>query len=202
MKVVDSTPKTAVILASGPSLTQEQIDAALASGHFTIAVNTTWEKAPTADMLYAGDFLWWKVNIAKVRAAKFKGVIWTQDSSTAARWPGIKHFRGVNREGLGMRDVLHINGNSGVQALNLAYLQGYKRIILLGFDMKLGPNGEKHHHADHPHPMVQGQTFGDWLHKLEAVARDFKTTDCEVLNATPESAMKCFPFVDWREVLC
>ncbi len=202
MKVVDSsTKKTAVILASGPSLTQEQIDAALASGFYTIAVNNTWEKAQAAHVLYAGDFLWFKFNIAKVKAAKFKGAIWTQDSSAAARWPGIKRLRGTNRPGLGKKDVLHINGNSGVQALNLAYLWGYQRIILLGFDMKLGPKGEKHHHADHPHPMVQAQTFEQWLHQLEEVSRDFDMTDCEVLDATVGGAMKCFPKVDWREVL-
>ena len=200
MKVIDSTAKTVVILASGPSLTQEQIDAALASGYPTIAVNSTWEKMPTATMLYAGDFLWFKFNIAKVRAAKFKGEIWTQDNTVASRWPGIKRIRGTNRKGLG-KDVIHINGNSGTQAINLAYLQGYRRIILLGFDMKLGPNGERHHHKDHAHPMVQNQTFNQWLDQLQDVARDLEAEKCEVLNATPDSALKSFPLVDWKAVL-
>jgi hypothetical protein len=191
--------KTAIVLASGPSLTLEQIDAARRSGHYTIVVNSTYQKFLDANVLYAGDFMWWKVHYADVKA-KFKGKLWTQDSSVAARWPGINRERGTNREGLG-KEVIHQNGNSGVQALNLAYLWGYDRIILLGFDMKLGPNGERHHHPDHPAPCVLNQTFGEWLHKLEKVAHDFKTTKCEVLNATPGSAMKCFPMVDWWEVL-
>ncbi len=191
--------KTAVILAGGPSLTLEQIDAARHSGHHTIVVNRTYQKFLDANVLYAGDYLFWKTYIADVKL-KFKGKLVTQDASAAARWPTVTLVRGTNREGLG-RERIHQNGNSGTQALNLAFLLGYERIVLLGMDMKTGPNGEKHHHPDHESPCVQGQTFGEWLHKLDKVARDFKTTKCEVLNATPGSAMKCFPMVDWREVL-
>lgn len=190
---------TVIILASGPSLTTEQIAAARASGHFTIVVNRTYQSMPDADAMYSGDFLFFKEYIADIRKT-FKGAVWTQDNSAAARWPDIKRMKGTNRDGLG-KDHIHINGNSGVQAINLAYLWGYRRIILLGFDMKLGPKGERHHHADHPHPLVQAQCFGEWLHKLEKVAKDLKAEKCEVLNATPGSAMKCFPMVDWREVL-
>jgi hypothetical protein len=190
---------TAIVLASGPSLTAEQVVAARTSGHHTIVVNSTYKVMPDAHTLYSGDFLWWKFHIADVRRV-FKGKLVTQDSSAAARWPDVKRVRGTNRDGLG-RDVININGNSGTQAINLAYLQGFRRIILLGFDMKLGSKGERHHHPDHPHPLVQNQTFGEWLHKLERVARDLVVEKCEVLNATPGSAMTCFPVADWREVL-
>ena len=191
--------KTAIVIASGPSLTQEQADAAKASGHFTIVVNGAYKMLPTADALYAGDFFFWKMYYADIKRI-FKGKLWCQDSSTTARWPDIKRMRGTNREGLG-KDVIHLNGNSGVQAINLAYLGGFEKIILLGFDMKLGPKGERHFHPDHPHPMVQNQVFSEWLHKLERVAKDLRIAKVEVLNATPGSAMKCFPMVDWKEVL-
>lgn len=190
--------KTAVVLASGPSLTAEQIAAAKASGYFTIVVNSTYKSMPDADALYGGDFLWWKSHIADIRAV-FKGKLWTQDSSTAARWQ-INRVRGATREGLG-KDAIYTNGNSGVQAINLAAIWGYKRIICLGFDMKLGPKGERHHHPDHPNGCVQNQTFSEWLHKLTVVAKDAKAQGLTILNATPGSAMKHFPMVDWKEVL-
>lgn len=191
--------KTAIVIASGPSLTDEQVDAAERSGHFTIVVNSTYKKAPWAHVLYAGDFLWWKTCINDVKR-EFKGELWTQDNATHQRWH-INRMRGTNRDGLG-RDVIHLNGNSGVQAINLAYLWGYQRIYLLGFDMQLGPKGEKHWHRDHPAPMVQGQTFGEWLHKFEKVAKDLRELKIEVINLTPRSALACFPTQDWREVLC
>lgn len=192
--------KTAVILAGGPSLTLEQIEAARRSGHFTIVVNTTYEKMLDANVLYGGDFMWWKAHIADIRASKFKGELWTQDNTTALRWPEIKHIRGGHRPGLG-RDIVHSNGNSGAQAINLAVIWGYKRLILLGFDMKLGPKGEKHHHPDHPHPCVQGQTFDEWLHKFVQIARDLHDLGVEVINCTPGSALKLFPMKPWNEVL-
>lgn len=192
--------KTAIILASGPSLTMEQIDAARASGHHTIVVNSTWAKMTDAKVLYAGDFLFWKLNIAEIRK-RFTGACWTQDSSAAARWAQtLQHLRGVNRTGLGAK-MIHTNGNSGMQAINLAFIWGYERIVLLGFDMKLGPNGEKHHHPDHPYPMVQGQTFHDWMLNAERIALDLKGTRCRVINCTPDSALRAFPQHDWKEVL-
>lgn len=182
--------KTIVILASGPSLTGQQIAAATASGHHVIAVNATYKAAPQANTLYSGDFLFFKTYITDIRAT-FKGAVWTQDSSAAARWPEIRRIKGVNREGLG-REHIHINGNSGAQAINLAYLWKAKRIVLLGYDMKLGPKGERHHHADHPKPCVQNQTFLEWMHKLAKVARDLKAEGVDVVNCTPGSAMTCF----------
>lgn len=191
--------KTAIILASGPSLTTEQIDAARRSGHHTIVINSTYRSMLDANTLYAGDFMFFKVHIAEIRAT-FKGKIWTQDNSAFARWPGINRMKGSTRDGLGLK-IIHTNGNSGMQALNLAFLWGFERIVLLGFDMKNGPNGEKHHHPDHPAPMVQGQCFDEWLLKAGRVAADIAKTNCEVINCTPGSAMKCFPMKDWREVL-
>jgi hypothetical protein len=191
--------KTAIVLASGLSLTLEQIDAARRSGHFTLTINATYQKFLDANAVYMGDFLTVKVYAADV-AARFKGTCWTQDSSAAARWPKWRRVRGCNREGLG-RHLIHQNGNSGFQAINLVYLWGYKRIVLLGFDMKPGPKGEKHHHADHPAPCVQNQTFDEWLHKSVRLAKDLKEENCEVINATPGSAMRSFPMADWREVL-
>lgn len=191
--------KTAVILGSGPSLTAEQIDAARVSGHFTIVVNATYKVMLDANVLYGGDFMFWKAYMADVRKV-FKGALWTQDASVAARWQ-INRIRGTNRDGLGLNNAIHLNGNSGAQAINLAFLWGYKRVVLLGFDMKFGPGGERHHHTDHPAPCVQSQVFFEWIHKIDRMARDLRLQNIEVLNATPGSALKCFPMVNYREVL-
>jgi hypothetical protein len=125
----------------------------------------------------------------------FKGDVWSQDSTSCARWPNIKRVRAANRDGLGKNELIHLNGNSGFQAINLAYSWGFKRIVLLGFDMKPGPNGEKHHHEDHPKPLVQVLVFSEWLHKSHRLAIDLKNEGIEVLNATPGSALTCWPLV-------
>lgn len=185
--------QTCVVLASGPSLTNEPL-AAVADAHVrTITVNSTVFKYPVdPDVVYAGDFMWWKANDREVKMRTFGGADrWTCDRTAAERY-GLNWVKGVNAQGLSRGSYIHTNGNSGAQAINLAYLFGCRRILLLGFDMKLGPKGEKHWHPDHPSPLMQGQTFGDWLHKFNFLAVDLKQVGCEVINCSPGSALTCF----------
>ena len=51
MKLPDWSGKTAIVIASGPSLTDEQCNAARATGFDTIVVNATFRRAPWANIL-------------------------------------------------------------------------------------------------------------------------------------------------------
>jgi hypothetical protein len=193
-KLLDWAGQTCVVLASGPSLTDEQL-AAVADAHVrVITVNSTVFKYPVdPDVVYAGDFMWWKVNGRDAKMRTFGGADrWTCDRTAAERY-GLNWVKGVNALGLGRGPHIHTNGNSLAQAINLAYLFGCRRILLLGADMKLGPNGERHWHPDHPSPLMQGQDFSGWLFKFNHLAVDLKKESCEVVNCSPGSAMTCFP---------
>jgi len=50
---------TVACLASGPSLTRADVALVRAQGLPTIVVNTTYQMAPWADVLYACDAKWW-----------------------------------------------------------------------------------------------------------------------------------------------
>ncbi len=193
-KLLDWRGYTAVILASGPSLTAEQVLTVENAEVKTIAVNSTVYKMAIPDVAYAGDLLWLKANHNKIDVGRAtKTARWTCDRSAAERY-GLNWIKGVNREGLSRESKwINTNGNSGFQAINLAYLFGVRRILLLGFDMCLGVNGERHHHPDHPAPMVQAQTFGDWLYKANFLARDLKDAGCEVINCSGRTALTCWP---------
>jgi hypothetical protein len=164
-----------------------------------LCVNSTFRLFPNADVLYAGDFLWWKTHHQEVHTT-FKGEKWTQDHTAAERFK-LNRIKGINKAGLG-REYLHVNGNSGFQAINLAYLFGCRKIVLVGFDMKLGPNGEKHWHKDHPSPLMQGMTFGEWIHKGAKLAKDLEAAACDVANCTPGSALTCFRVSTLEKELC
>lgn len=187
--MLDWSGKTSVILASGPSLTDAQVAQALASSAHVVAINATYTRALTADVMYAGDLLTWKHyhNAAK---RDFEGQLWTQDPTAAERYK-LHRIKGVNLPGLGHKHI-HLNGNSGFQAINLAYLFGSRRILLLGFDMRLGPGGQKHWHPDHPSPLMQAQTFPEWMHNSKRLAVDLEAEGCEVVNCTPRSALTCW----------
>lgn len=188
-KLLDWRGQTAVVLASGPSLTTSQVDVVRAAGARAITTNTTWKLAPWADVHYACDLLWHKINLPAMPPEN-RRKCWTQDRASAERWQ-LNWIRQAARPGLGTKD-LHVNGNSAFGAINLAYLFGARRILLLGCDMR-EVGGKKHWHPDHPKPCVQNMPFKEWLFKSVALARDLKAAGCEVINCTPGSAITVWP---------
>jgi hypothetical protein len=103
--------------------------------------------------------------------------------------------------GLSKADFAYANGNSGFEAINLAYLTGARRVLLVGFDMKPGPSGERHWHDDHPAPLLQFQPFDDWIRNAVKLAAECTTAGLEVINCTPGSALTAFAMGDLKEEL-
>lgn len=184
--------KKVVIAASGPSLPSLlTLPLHVNFESPIVAVNTSFRLLPNADVLYAGDLQWWKFHYDEIGRRGFKGELWTVDHA-ATRYPGVQRIKSAHAPGLGLTKI-HTNGNSGFSAINLAYLMGARIVLLIGFDMKLGPEGQKHWHADYPTGMVQGQQFGDWIHKGATLAKDAERNGLEIINCTPGSALSCFP---------
>ena len=187
----------AVVIASGPSLSDAQLARVHAArwpdAHcHVITVNNTCARVPWADCTYFGDYLALREYVPKLRppAGDVHGEWWTQDKAGAERW-GLQLVASGNRPGLGTERV-HLNGNSGAQAINLATLFGARRVLLLGFDMKFGPGGQKHWFGNHPAPLVQTCLFDEWIHKFEAIAKDAIAMGVEIVNCTPGSALPWF----------
>lgn len=186
-------------MASGPSLTDAQCALVQAADVVSITTNTTWQKARWATVHYACDYLWWRTYIALIHKAGAIPKCWTQDRTSAEKY-GLHWVRQSARPGLGKKEI-QVNGNSGFAAVNLAYLFGCRRIILVGYDMQLGPKGERHWHPDHIAPLVQKSQFGEWVHKSALLARELKDADCSVFNCTPGSALTAFKTADLQEAL-
>ncbi|HWI12242.1 MAG TPA: hypothetical protein VNU48_12990 [Burkholderiaceae bacterium] len=214
---------TVVILASGPSLTVEQCEqvqvwcksAGGAGGagaeqmRRCIAINTTFRRAPWADVLYACDAPWWRAADDETKrhgfrshceeaAAVFRGELWTQDDA-ARREFRINWVESQRAAGLGKRPgLIHQGGNGGYQAMNLAYHAGAKRLILLGFDMH-----GTHWHGKYENGLTNTpkHLFQVWIDNFAALARDLTAESVEVVNCSPGSALKCFPAMDLAEAL-
>ena len=197
-KLLDWSGQTVVILASGPSLREFIRTGSSLDGVRTITTNSSIFAYPKADVAFGVDFMWWKTHHQVVRRES-RALCWTVDRSAAERF-GLYFVRGANTGGLHETRV-NTNGNSGAAAINLATLFGAKRILLLGFDMKLGPDDEKHWHPDHPKPCAQGMVFDDWLYKMDALARGCDRKGIEVINCTPGSALHAFPMMPLEEAL-
>jgi hypothetical protein len=193
-----------VCIATGPSLTDEQLQvvhqAQQADRVRTIGVNCAYLKAPWLDALVGVDLQFWKKYHADIKARAPGIETVTQCASSHKQFGLTTRIRGSARDGLGTQEC-HTGSNGGHAALNIAFLWGAKRIILLGYDMKLGPNGEKHFHADHPTPCIQTQLFEQWIRRFESTARDLKKLGVEVLNCTPGSALPWFDRCSIEEAL-
>ena len=128
----------------------------------------------------------------------FRGERWTQrqsdhkdvDEIACADKFGLAWKPGRHLPGLG-RDCLHYGNNSGYQAINLAYLLGAQRIVLLGYDMHA--TDKRHFFGDHPNHLAVGSDYADWLQRFPQLAADLKSEGVEVINCTRSTALKGFP---------
>lgn len=197
---------TIICVASGPSLTAEQAETirrAHAAGPWrVIAANTTaLTLVPFADVLYGGDAAWWTRYHAEVRA-RFTGETWSQSQAAAAH--GARVIRRLYQAGLTKEsDAINGGGNSGYAMVELAYLFGVQRLVLVGYDMQR-TGGKSHHHGDHPSPNLgnpQDKQLAVWAAKFPALARDLAAAGVEVVNCTSTTALTCFPRADLAATL-
>lgn len=174
-----------------------------------IAVNDSFLLAPWADVLYGCDETWWQSRGASIRKIWHGG-----EGHIACRFgtkvtlenkiEGVLRLRNTGEEGLETDPTgLRTGKNSGYQAINLAYHFGAKRIVLLGFDMRLGPSGEMHWNArpERQTPAGFAQTLSLMLPKFDTLKEPLKRAGVEVLNATPNSALKTWPYVPLEDIL-
>lgn len=190
---LSSTGETWVCIASGPSLTRADVELVrqwrAQGGCKVIVVNSSWRLAPWADAVYAMDAKWWGRELGDLRAQCAGSMRLCTSGPNAAKKYGLEHIRARNARGLG-RDVVHLGGNSGYGAINLAYLWGAARIVLLGYDMQ-PTGGRSHWHGDHPDATGPLPTR-EWLPRFSALAADLAVARVEVVNATRETALQCF----------
>jgi hypothetical protein len=184
----------AFIVAGGPSLIG--FDFARLEGRRVIAINTSYEKVPFADVLFFGDERWW--HWRSDHARKFAGLIVHAGGIRDFR---IKRMRPVVPGGLALeRDCLAFRNTSLSAAINLAVHFGSKRIVLLGVDMKPAADGRTHHHAPHPVKSREG-CWDRQIKDLETMAKPLILRGVEVINANPDSRLAIWPKRALEEVL-
>lgn len=201
--------ETAAILASGPSMTREQAEYVRGKCR-VIAVNNQGidtdcdgvrvpALAPWADILYAADAKWWRHY--HERALAFVGrKVTIKDTLPWAAVYSLK--QSVEHPTFDPRPThLASGGNSGYQAVHLAVHLGATRIVLLGFDMKTGRLGRRHWFGSHPGRLDSRGNFTTWLRAFEKLSKVMQRMEIDVVNCTPDSALRCFRRAPLDQVL-
>ena len=184
---------TCVVVASGPSLTVEQTqlveDARVAGRCHVIVVNDNWRLLPDADVLYAADSRWWRLHWTAVSTG-FRGEMWTCKRETAKQY-GLCHIDSTPRhQGLSRTPgLIHEGGNSGYQAIGLAYNFGATRIVLIGYDMQHRPGDRPHWFGKHPAGLSNAGGVKDWAPRFNALADDLRAEGVELLNCSLRTAL-------------
>ncbi len=176
---------TVVILASGPSLVESDIDA---TRHLPcISVNTTWEKARHCQVIFAGDHRWWCDNADKIDIPAHRASL----SYNSERQYNAMRFKSkVGTDG---------GYNSGAVAIEYALANGAERVILLGMDcsVKLG----EHHHGKHPKsPNPNEKKCALWKTQFMAVRKRYPESN--VVNCSRYTELDMFPCMPLEDALC
>lgn len=142
------------------------------------------------------DLAWWKAYGASVDG-EFE--LWTSSLQAARIW-GLNWIRSEPGGGVSQRrDTIRHGGNGGYQAAALALYFGAASVVLLGYDMQF-TGGRSHWHGDHSlglgNPVPS--RMREWHARFGALAAAAPGT---IVNATRDTALRCFPRVDLLESL-
>lgn len=190
-----------IVAATGPSLTEAVAERC--RGRAVLAIKDAYRRLPWAAVLYGCDAHWWD---AYDGCPDFAGEKWSSHSegsnekrATAERW-GLRLVRGADGEGFSCDpSLIHYGSNSGFQAINLALLWGARRLVLVGFDMRVdGPR--RHFFGSHPPPMNNCLRYEGLVPRFRRAAAQLPR-DIEIVNCSPGSALDCWPIVPLEEAL-
>lgn len=191
---------TVLLVGGGPS--HARLDLDQVRGWPLIAVNSACRKvqpiATHRDMLVFADNSWNENRPELARA--WPGPVISVNRNAKARLGDAVRYLDINAltARLGVLPDW-AQASSGHIAAALAAVMGARRLVLVGFECR-AIAGRTHGHGDYSQHDVS--VFGDrfvpgWVGLAPALAR----LGLQVVNATPDSAIPCFPFIPLDEAL-
>ena len=219
------------IIGGGPSVTQQfgipaEVVQKVVAGELTpeayspylsilhtrhvIGVNVAYRIGTWMDMIFSGDGGFYLKHREALATYPTLTISCAEQKQNEKNTDGIKVLaRDKNRSRGISRDprMVSWNGNSGAAAISVAAHTGVKRILLLGFDMRLSEDGDQHWHRlykrdNPPKPRRPSKLpFDRHMLGFEAIAKDADKMGIEILNISPDSAIKELKKVSLRDVL-
>jgi hypothetical protein len=204
---------TIACIATGPSLTLRQVEAARRKGFVLFGCNNVWRDVPDLSLLYACNLGWWAHYWCE-ELKQYPAEKWTTNKVAADKfslnWIAEKFDYGLSNN----PRIVHHGHGSGYTMLNLAYLMGASRILLLGYDCKYAPDYDgkqrnvggapRHYFGEYPRtlqhwPSVQVKN-GVHVEMVSLYASVAMQNAVEIVNCTPGSAIDCFPRADIEQL--
>jgi hypothetical protein len=185
--------QSALLVASGPSLTEFDIAYWRGAVDRIIVINDALRLVPDADLLWFTDRGWFDVNRQFVLA--FAGQCATLENDGLEKIvPSIWSLRNMGSQGFcaETNGVMH-GYNGGYAALHLAAHLGITDAVLLGYDCKVGSKGF-HWFGDHVAPLhnPSRSRLSNWSEMFATLEPELSARGIRVRNASPDTALTCF----------
>lgn len=185
-------------------------------GWNALAVQDSYKVMPWADAMYGCNEDWWNANDG---ASGFVGRKWSSHQADAKAGVFNDKSRIKDKYNLNLvagaiepdfggfsedASVIHYGSNSGYQSINLALLlQGFPTepcyIVLVGFDMRC-VDGKNHFFGDHPKQLHNNYDYDRFIKRFEGAAKKLPE-GATIINATPDSALRCFPMMSLEDAI-
>ena len=200
-------PRIGVVIGTGPSLTKDQIEKVSHLKKF--GANRAFEF--DVDVLHGCNWQFWEhywPQIKDLRCHK-----WTTRPELNGKYPGLHYIEERWEDGLSTDPgYICAHHGTGPQCVNLALHYGCKVILLIGWDMRFPGKVDRYHYTGkrrffggdaltEKHWPMTGSNG-----ELSGLIREMETIrpedyGIEIINCTPDSAMKCFPMMPLDEAL-
>lgn len=207
--VISSVPRlinggTIVCIATGPSLTAEDVELCRGRVDGAVAVNDAYQFAPWAFALMASDATWWAWHRS---VPDFHGLKYClqpfRDLGPRSRAlvHGVTVLKNTGESGIETDPTgLRTCRNSGGAAINVAVHLGASTILLLGYDMKAGHDGRSHFFGEHERSKRRSP-FPMFIKHYELMVKPLHGLGIRVINCSRESALTCFPRMSLHDAL-
>lgn len=185
------------ILAGGPSIRDQNLN--LLKNKIVVGVNNSYLFGDLVTCCWFGDKRWffWHEEALK----KYKGLIFTCAPEDSYPKRVIRFERDLKKKYGISPDPLKVswNGNSGASAIDFSIKMGASKIILLGFDMTISKDNLTHWHGGHKQGSMAknlaGMPYNRFLQSFKPIKEDCDRLGIEVINTSPISRIKEFPFM-------
>lgn len=162
-------------------------------GYRWLAIKQAVELVPDADVMLCGnkdDAVFLKKHFTMFTGKYLVGRTWYANMPERTLFMRrLGSHKGGGKHVLS-RDPRYLSGfDTGMSGINLAFLMGASRIVVLGMDMTGG-----HWMKGHPLPSPPRDHFIRHMAAIEEIAADMTGEQVEVFNASPISKVRCWPF--------
>jgi len=198
--------RRAVLLATGPSLCEEDIEYIRPlheRGEISVfGLGDAYRLCDFLDVFYFCDPKWLELNPEALNCGA--GQMWTQCAKSVAKYPDkLKRIAGSGGTGL-CETPNHIfyGGNSGHQLMNLAWHFGVREMYLLGYNMGATDKNrnKQHFFGHHPQGLNQSNNYKSFVGSFQKIKPEIRAS---IINCTEPSNLSpnVFKYVPLREAL-